>query len=648
MADDPGRQVRFRFGVFELDGRTGELRKSGARVRLAGQPLRLLERLLDRPGDLVTREELERELWSDDTFVDFEHNLNSAMKRLRAALGDSAEHPRFIETLPRRGYRFLAPVERVGIAEAASQIDRVVPAPTDVVRSPPDVAPHEDGAPPSRALATGPPAGARGSVVRWLAPAAVLLLIAAALLLYVRREPTQSFRSIAVLPFVLANAASPEDEYLAFGMSEALITQLSKLGGLRVISQTSSQQYKGAGKPLPQIAKELGVDVVVEGSVQREGGRIRITVQLIEAATDAHLWAETYEREIGSVLSLIDDVALAVAEEIHVQVAPDAVRTSASRTVEAGVAEAYLKGRYHLGKGNEADFIRAAEYFEQALALDASHARSHAGLADYYTVTDALSPEVASAKARFHAERALQLDETLPDAHTSLAFINFYYDWNWDAAERAFTRAIELDPGHARAQRWFGLFLSAMGRHADAREHVQAALAADPIAIANHDAAATVRFNARQFVEQGGIGRGIHDLDAFDPRAHEQLSIAYLHQGRYADALDWVERGLEVSGSSSALKLIRAIALEKAGKRDEAGDALAQLIAEGEEQYLSSVFVAIGHAAFGQRSQALDRLERAYAERDAYLVLINVSPWFDPIRDEPRFIRLKDRLKFPR
>jgi TolB-like protein/DNA-binding winged helix-turn-helix (wHTH) protein/Tfp pilus assembly protein PilF len=619
-----GEPVRFRFGVFELDARTGELRKAGARVRLAGQPLRLLERLLSRPGDLITRDELRHELWSDDTFVDFEHNLNSAMKRLRAALGDSAENPRFIETLPRRGYRFVIPVERI-------------------------VAPSDPPEHPTIEAPPAPPERHRTTNGRWLATAATLVLIVSAAIVYLaRREPAAPYRSIAVLPFVLAADTNAEDEYLAFGLSEALITQLSRLGGLRVISQTSSMQYKDAGKPLPRIADELGVDVVVEGSVQREGSRIRITVQLIEAATDAHLWADTFEREIGSVLALIDEVALAVAEKIHLQVArPDVVRTSTSRPVDPGVADAYLKGRYHLGQGTEADFQRALRYFEQALGVDPSHAPSHTGLAAYYIVTDAVAPGVASEKARFHARRALELDDTLPDAHASLAFLHFYYDWDWAAAERSFRRAIELNPGHARALRWYGLFLSAMGRHAEALDRIAAALASDPIAIANHDAAATVRFNARQFTDSVATGRSIHDLNAFDPRGYEHIATGLIQLGQYAEALAQAEKGLQVMGSNIALELIRLAALPRVGRAADADRALAVLEQDDPGGYVPGVFIAISLTALGRHAAALDRLEQAYAERDAYLVLLNVSPWFDPLRSDPRFVRLRERLKFP-
>ena len=628
MPDGPveaGDRIRVRFGVFELDPRTGELRKAGSRVRLAGQPLRVLERLLERPGDLVTRDELRQELWSADTFVDFERNLNSAIKRLRAALGDSAESPRFIETLPRRGYRFLAPVERIAAPSMPSFEAEVL---------------TRDATEPGRRNPV--------RIVPWLVAAATLMLLAVGLARVAWRARLPSYQSIAVLPFVLASPESSEDEYLAFGLSEALTTELSKLGSLRVISQTSSLQYKDARKPLPVIAKELGVDVVVEGSVQREGNRIRITVQLIEAATDSHLWAETYERDIGSVLTAVDDVVRAVVQRIPIQVArPDGVRHTASRPVDPRVAEAYLKGRYYLGRGTEAGFLRAVTFFEQALQLDRSHALSHSGLADYYTVTDALSPEVATAKARFHASEALELDGTLPDPHASLAFLHFYYDWNWGEAEREFRRALEIDPGHARAHRWYGLFLSAMGRPAGALDQVQAALAVDPIAIVNHDAAGAVRFNARQFADVVAIGRSIQELNAFDARGYEHLAGGSFQLQNPAEALAYAEKGLELAGSGIGLELIRNLSLGRLGRIADAERALAELERKSRQQYVSRVLLGLHHAHLGRHERALDYLEQALADRDPYLVLIKVSPWFDSLRADPRFQRLRDRLKFP-
>jgi TolB-like protein len=628
------RRDLFRFSVFELDVRTGELRKSGGRVRLSGQPIKLLERLIARPGELVTRDELQRELWSDDTFVDFERNLNSAMKRLRAALGDSAEVPRFIETLPRRGYRFLVPVERV--VEPRSFTDRLT----------------ESAGQPERVEDVGPGRGAAGARRRatWSGAAITLAVAVAAALVYAAwSERPREFRTIAVLPFVLADADSSADEYLAFGLAEALSKELAKFASLRVVSQTTSQRYKDAGKTLPQIARELGLDVAVEGSVQREGHRIRITVQLIEAAGDTHLWAESYEQEIGSVLALVDHVSRAVATEIHLQVSPaaDAGRTTAARAVDPAVAEAYLKGRYHLGKGSTQDFRRASSYFEEALARDPSHAPSHSGLADYFVLDDALEPREAFAKAKVHALKALELDETLPDAHASLAFVRYYDEWDWTGAEREFTRALELNPGHARARRWYGVFLSAMGRHSEALDQVLRVETLDPTSIVNLDAVAGVQGNARRFNEAIAVGRSILDLDAFDPRGYEHLALGLIQLGEAGEALGLVEKSLTFVGSSTTLKVIRVLALGHSGRTAEADRALSELEREAERQYLSAVMLGIGRAGLGQHDRALRHLERAYADRDPYLVLLHANPWFDPLRTDPRFRRLHDRLQFP-
>lgn len=634
------RRGRVRFGLFELNLRTGELRKSGVRVRLAGQPLTVLERLVERPGDLVSREELRRELWPDSTFGDFERNLNSAMKRLRAALGDSADTPRFIETLPRRGYRFLAPVER--IADPETRLES--PALPDPIGGPLLL---ESPAPAGSADASA--GGARLALSRPIRVLAGLVAFAGLAIIAVlasRSEPSRGVRVLAVLPFVLAGGGSAEDDYLAFGLSEALIKELSRLDGPRIISQTSSMQYKDTGRTLPEIARDLGVDAVIEGSVQREGERVRITVQLIEAATDTHLWADSYEREMGSVLTLADEVARAVAREIHGQVSPAAAARLPVRATDPGVAQAYLRGRYYIGKATEGDRTRGREEFERALAIDAAHAPSHAGLADYYILTDAMAPEAAYPLARRHAQRAIELDESLPDAHASLAFVRFYFDWDWEAAERAFRRAIALDPGHARARRWYALFLSAMRRHPEALEQIERALAVDPIAIANHDAAAMIHFNAQEFDASAARGRTIAELDAFDPRGFEHQVLSLLKLDQPARALALVDEGLRLSSTNTVFHLARVVCLARLGRTAEAEAAFAYLEEGAGGPYVPSLFLAIALTEMGQHARALDRLERALDERDPYLVLLDVSPWFDPLREDPRFARLRARLAF--
>ncbi len=615
-----------RFGVFEFDIRAGELRKAGRRVRLSGQPIRILQRLVEARGDLVTRDELRRELWPADTFVDFERGLNSAMKRLRAALGDSADAPRFIETLPKRGYRLLVAVE---LPEAAS-------------------ASLEEG------VASRPVADeARRARTRWV-PGLVALVVVAAAVLGVALRPRElagppEVRSVAVLPFVVAGpqASSDADDYVAFTLADALITELYRLDHLRVISRTSSMQYRRTEKRLPEIARELNADIVIEGAILRDGRRIKTTLQMIDATSDRHLWAESYEREADDGLALAAEVAHTAARAIHRQLAPTAPPVRQAAPARAPVWEAYMKGRYHLSRATEADFARARAYFEQALALDDRHAPSHSGLADYYTINDSLSPGESLRLARHHALRAIELDGALPDAHTSLAFVAYYGDWDWERADLAFRRALELNPDHARARRWYALFCAAMGRFEEAEQHVAHALTVDPVALASHDAAAAITFNARRFADAAAIARSMIDLDPFDVRGYEHLTLASIQLGQYEQSLHAAERAIAIVGDDPLQQAFRAMALGRLGRTAEAHAILAGLALTAEARHVPDVIVAIARTDVGQAEQALDALDRALEGRDPYLVLLHVSPWFDPLRQHPRFQSIHRRLRFP-
>jgi TolB-like protein/DNA-binding winged helix-turn-helix (wHTH) protein/Tfp pilus assembly protein PilF len=620
---------RARFGQFEFDVHTGDLRRAGLRLRITGQPLRILQRLVERGSDLVTREELRQDLWSDDTFVDFDRGLNSAMKRLRAVLGDTGDHPRFIETLPKRGYRLLVPV--------TWQTESTGPG-----TGPPAATPD---------AGTEAPRPATRHWGRWVGAGGIGLALVAALTWSLASGPhSRPQRSLAVLPFVVAGpqADRETDEYLAFGMADALITELTRLGGVRVVSQTSSMQYRNAGKRLPDIARELGVDVVVEGAVLREGTRVRTTVQLIDATTDSHLWAHSYEHERDSVLTLARDVARTAAREVRARLTPS-VSTAPAHAVDVDprVWEAYLKGRYHVSRGNEADFARARDHFSEALAVDARHAPSHAGLADYYILNDTLDPAESLRQARTHALQALALDETLPDAHASLAFLRYYGDWNWTGAEQSFQRALELNPQHARGHRWYALFLAAMSRFEDARREVAAALQSDPVAIVNQDVAAAVAFNARRFAEAAAIGRGMVDLDAGDVRGHEHVALASIKLGDGARALQAVDRALAIAPDNVLMQAFRAMSLASVGRSHDAAAVMADLTRRAEGPHLPPAIAAMAHATIGEADLALAALERAYDVRDPYLVLVHVSPWFDPLRGHPRFERVHARLAFP-
>ncbi|MGB2717779.1 MAG: winged helix-turn-helix domain-containing protein [Vicinamibacterales bacterium] len=618
-----------RFGVFEVDPATGQVRKHGRRLKLHDKAFQLLLALLDRPGEVVSRDALRQRLWPDDVFVEFDNNLNNTVSRLREALNDSAEAPRFIETIPRRGYRFIAPVEGA-----------VAPSPVLATRA--DEA--SDGTP------------ARGRKPMWwrMASAAVLTMSASALvglLLYASWNETPTpLNSVAVLPFV---AAETQDDYLAFGVTEALVTELSRVPALKVISQTSASQYKGVSKSLPQIARELGVAGVVEGSVVRERETVRITVQLIDAVSDTHVWADTYVRDARNLLLAQSEIASAVAREVRVQMTGEdqkAVNQAAlapARAVNPRVHEAYLRGRFYMGVGTESGRASALAQFEQALTIDPNHAPSHAGLAVYYTVTDSLPASVAMPKARTYARRALELDDTLAEAHASLAFIHYYADWDWHAAEAQFRRALEIDPGNSRTRHWYAMYLSTMGRHPEALEQVQRALEVDPLSVMALDSAALVWIHARRSDRALEAGRKILTLSPDSPVGLEQIAIASLLSNDHNRAMEAIQRGLAVSQRDAVFLALLAHLQGVLERRAAMRETLEELTGKARTSVVSPTFVAIAWLGLPEREIAIEWLEKAYEIHDPYLVLLNVSPWFDRLREVPRFQALLQRMSFP-
>src|ERR1700756_3337156 len=384
------------FGEFELDDFARELRRQGTRLRLQDQPLQLLQILLQRPGEIVTREELQQKVWPSDTFVDFDHGINNAIKRLREALGDTADTPRFVETLPRRGYRFIGKIE----------------------------------------------------------------------------QDTPRFRSLVVLP--LDNLSrDPEQEYFAEGLTEALITTLAKIGELRVVSRTSAMLYKGAHKSVREIARELEVDTVVEGTVLRIGRRVRITAQLIDAMRESHLWAESYERDLRDVLSLQSEIAQSIAREIQIKLTPqERAQLADARAVDPDAYEAYLKGRYYWNKSSGETLSKGAQCFRLAIEKDPLYAVAYAGLADCANRGGwfgFLAPKDGFGKGKELVGKALSITPHLAEAYASLGWALTHHDFEWAQAEKAFERSIELNPRYATAHEWFGMLLGGLGRFDEAR-----------------------------------------------------------------------------------------------------------------------------------------------------------------------------------
>src|SRR5215470_10262007 len=606
---------RVQFGVFELDLQNAELRKSGVKVKLQEQPLKILHILLENPGQIVGREELQKRVWPANTFVEFDQGLYSAMARLREALGDSSESPRFIETVARRGYRFIASVTSVGAAT-----NSVTPAAT-----------------------TNRQTFSRKAVL-----SVVLGLIGGGLLLglilglniansrnWLWRHSNPQVRSLAVLPLENLSGDAGQ-EYFADGMTDELITQLAQLGKVRVISRTSIMQYKGVRRPLRQIGKELGVDAVLEGSVVRSGQRVRITAQLIDAASDQHLWAETYDRDAGDVLTLQGEMANAIAQEVRAKISRDPrSREVKVKRVDPEEQDLYLRARYHLSKGDQAEINKGIEYFRQAIARTPQDARNYAGLADsYLALSDFyLSPADTLGQAKQAALKALEMDENISETHVSLGAIRFLYDWDWQQADKEFTRAIELNGNSSDAHLWRGVFLAQMGRADEAILEIQRAEAIDPLSLAVHVNEGWVYYVARRDEEALKQWRKILDLDPHFAITHTSIWIAYLKQADMANALS--------VSSASDLETLKLAAITGrhavSGDRNEAERMLLRLNAIAKHEYVCPYEMATAHAVLGDKDQALTWLGKALRERSACMADLKVDPRLDSLRSDRRF-----------
>lgn len=579
MSDSSSRLLRF--GSFELDLRAGELRKKGVRVRLQGQPLQVLAALLDRPGDLVTRDELRLLIWPADTFVDFDHSLHNAIARIREILGDSAEAPRYIETLPRRGYRFIAPV-------GAIEHDNLKPGPA--------VSPR--------------------------------------------------ITALAVLP--LQDLSGDAQDYFAEGLTEALITSLAQIKALRVISRTSAMQYKGARKSLPQIARELKVDAVIEGSVLRAGNRIRISAQLIHAASDQHLWAESYERDLRDILSLQSEVARQVADQVRIVLTPEErARLKNARKVDPEAHELFWKARYYWNKRTEENVRRALSYFRQAIDNDPAHAQGYAGLADCYNILgyyNALPPLEAYPRAKAAALKALEMDDSLAEPHSAMGVVKRDFEWDWAGAERAFERALELNPGCVEACHWRSTLLSMLGQHTEALSEKARALAMDPLSVVIRTDLARMFYFSRDHERAIENYRAAIDMDPDFVFAHLWLAHVYQQKRSFADAILELKTGVNLSADSpfALARLAHGYAL--AGQRDEAHAIVERLRAESTGKYISPYDIAMIHLGLQEIDSAFDWLERAFEQRSIWLGYLNVEPQLDLIRSDPRFRDLLRRV----
>jgi TolB-like protein/DNA-binding winged helix-turn-helix (wHTH) protein/Tfp pilus assembly protein PilF len=624
-----------RFEGYQVDLQTGELRKNGTKVRLSGQPFQILALLLERPGELISREELRTKLWPDEVFVDFDHSLNAAVNKLREALCDSTNDVRFIETLPKRGYRFIGPIETRD-KPATLQVALVPPAPRNRLN--------------------------RLHITLKYALALFVIVLAGlltGLYVYSRRGRTPSnsvvpaVHSIAVLP--LKNlSGDPAQEYFADGMTEEIIGRLSMIRGLRVVSRTSAMHFKDTRAPLPEIAKALGVDAMVEGSVIREGGRVRVHAQLIRATTDEHFWSETYDRELGAALALESDVAQAIAARVEVTVTgAERARLVAARQVSPDVYENFLKGQLAERSNRPSATQKSIAYFEEAIKKDPAFAPAYLGLAHAY---DALGmPGVAGAppselqpKVISAVRKALELDPALPGAHALMGSL-YQMQWQWNDAEREYKLALELDPNDAGAHLSFSSWLLSQGRMEEALAWSRRARELDPIGITGNTMG-WILFQSRHYdeaIRELRSDLAVHRDDASTYWSCWFLGFALIANGQPDEAIPVLEKALALSERNPAVIGVLVRAYAHAGRRTEALRLLDELKRRQQTGYVPSAALVNAYLGLGDNEQTFSWLERAYREHSPILQYIKVHPFFDPLRGDPRFADLVRRVGLP-
>ncbi|HXC95836.1 MAG TPA: winged helix-turn-helix domain-containing protein [Edaphobacter sp.] len=601
----------YRFDIFTLDVRTGELTRGGVRLPLREQSLQLLLVLLEQPGELVTREVLVSRLWPAGTFVDFDRGLNKAINYLRETLGDSADEPRFVETLPRKGYRFIAPVTR-------------------------DDATLEETAPARR----------RRKSRTWmiaLGTAAVCFGILLGVLLganvggvrdwvAMRWRSTPQISALAVIP--LENLSrDPEQEYFADGITDDLITNLAKVSNVRISSRTSIIRYKGTKKSIKDIGRELHVDAVVEGTVMRSGNRIRITAQLIQVSTDMHLWAEAYERDVSEILTVQNEVATDIARRVSALVRP----LGRAPRVNPEAYGSYLKGRYFFYQYTNLGWQQSIDSFNRAVASDPNFALAYSGLADAYLVAgayNAIRSTEALAHGKAAAAHALELDGNLAAAHYALATAYAWYDWDWKNAEKEFQRALELDPNDALGRNWYGGYLSLRGRHDEAVDEHERARQLDPFSLIINANLARSLYWARRYDEAIVQARRTLQMDPRFYVALFWLEGSLRHKNLYREAV-----ALRLAISTPE----RAQSIEHTFKM---GGFQAVLREDGENFKNNGELISAARcfAQIGEKNEALSLLEDCYEHRCSSMATLKAEPDFDVLRSEIRFQSLLEKL----
>jgi TolB-like protein/DNA-binding winged helix-turn-helix (wHTH) protein/Flp pilus assembly protein TadD len=626
-----------RFGLFELDLQARQLRRDGNKIRLAQKPFQLLMVLLERPGEVFTREELRQRLWSSDVFVDFDHGLNKSIQKLRESLGDSAESPRYIETLQRVGYRFIAPVDGAILARQViepsstpqlAELQSVVEIPADP-----------------------PPPPPRLPRVGWALAAAIILVAALAVRPILRQihGTSEPIRSLAVLPLENLSGDRGQD-YFADGMTDELITELARIPALRVVSRTSVMQVqdKGIRKPLQQIARELNVDAIVEGSVVRSGDRVRITAQLIDARNDKHLWAQSFESQTSDVVSLQDSVAREIASQTEAVLAPQ-VRADGgdSAHINPDAHDAYLRGRYFL---NKRDAIKSAAYFQQAIALDPSYASAYAGLSDSFeslSLLDNAKPQDVMPKALAAARRAIQLDPEDGEAYTALGGVETTYEWNWKAAESDLTRGIALSPSYSYAEMRYSVYLDAQNRPEEAVTHMRRALELDPLSFLINRHLGSTLFFARHYDEALYYLRRAGEMEPNRFGVVENwISWIYEKKGMQDDAVTHDLTALRGRLPQTEADRLRSV-YQRAGWKAYWQARIDTISSHSSDDQCAPYEAGVSYLRLGNRDRAFSSFNQAIDRRCFWMIWLKVDPLVDDLRTDNRYSALLQRVNLP-
>jgi TolB-like protein/DNA-binding winged helix-turn-helix (wHTH) protein len=637
MSGSPTSPAGYRFGTFEVEVGSATLRRDGLEVRLRGRPFDILLLLLEARGEVVTRDQLKQRLWAEDTFVDFDHGLNAAMNRLRTALGDAADSPRYIQTLPRRGYRFLAPVHRLERARPERSSTGHEPALPAALAAPPSMA---AAVAPGQPLVPPPQVPSAGRRWKPAAALAVIAVLGAVGVFAVRAWPVHRAGSgrpmLAVLPFANISGDADQD-YLSAGFTDELIAQLGALNPekLGVIARTTVISYRGSGRSVADIGRELGIAYALEGSVRRSGSRIRVAAQLIDVSTQTQLWAETYDREIGDVLLTQRDVAMRVAESLAMSV----LRTSVvPRLPSAAAYEAVLRGRYLRQQATEASLDRAREYFEQAIALDPNLAPAYAGLADVYHVLGGPGwefdrPSVLLARARDAAERAIALDPALPDGYAVRGMIRLWLQWDPDAAREDLAKAFALNASSAQAHQYLSTVSTVQRRFDEAVEESRRSAALDPLSAVAGTTLGYRLYYAGRFDEAAREFTRALELGPEFASAWLGLAQARRELGLAAAAREAITKAEQFAGGRDYIEAHLGYVEARAGEVARARERLQALRARAATRYVSPYHLALVAAGLGDGDAVKAEIARAIADRSGWLMFVPLERELQPYQE---------------